>query len=215
MVAPTSNLQKVSEGRVLLRDVPWETYERLARDLEGQRIYLTYDRGDLEIMSPSPQHERIGKFLSRMVEAYTLELRIPIVGLGNATWKKPQQLRGLEADECYYIANAEIVKSKEDFDLTIDPPPDLAIEVDVTSASIEKQSIYATIGVPELWRYENESLVYLRLTNRGTYEAIEKSVHLPNLARQVVQDFCRRRTTADDTTLLAEFVDWVRANSGR
>ena len=208
----TLSTEPIIERRVLLRDVPWETYEQLLRDLQGQRVFLTYDRGSLEIMSPSPQHEKIGKYISRMVEAFTLERRIPIVGLGNTTWKKPAELRGLEADECYYIAKAEWAKGREEFDLLVDPPPDLAIEVDVTSSSIDKEAIYASLGVPELWRYENERLQYLRLAG-GIYLSTPTSVHLPELPRGIVETFARRRGESDDTTMMLEFLNWVKTQS--
>lgn len=207
----TSTASPTIERRVLLRDISWETYETLVRELEGQHLRLTYDRGLLEIMSPSPTHGRIGKFIARMVESLTLELNIPLVGLGNTTWKKQSAGRGLEADECYYIARAEWAMSREDFDLEVDPPPDLAIEVDVTASSIDKEVIYASLGVPELWRYD-DSLQILALDPNGEYAAREVSQFLPMLPRSVVDQFVARRTTAHDTALMLEFVQWVRSN---
>src|SRR5205809_5465024 len=92
------------DQRVLLRGISWSTYESLLRDLDGQHVRLTYDRGMLEIMSPVlPRHGKTGLLIARLIEAYTLEMGIPLVGLSNTTWKKEALAKGLEADECYYI----------------------------------------------------------------------------------------------------------------
>ena len=103
---PPSAAAAVDEPRVLLRNISWETYEALLRDLECSNVRLTYDRGDLEIISPSPMHEKTGKVLGRMVEHLTLELNIPLVALAHTTWKHQALAKGCEADECYYIPRA-------------------------------------------------------------------------------------------------------------
>jgi len=147
----------------LLRNISWQTYEALLRDLVNSHLRLTYDQGNLEIMSPSPQHAKIGKVLARMVETLTMELDIPLVALAKTTWKHEALAKGCEADECYYIPRADWATGRETFDLTVDPPPDLAIEVDVTSSSIDKLAIYAALKVPEVWRYQEPSLIVLHL----------------------------------------------------
>ena len=198
--------------RVLLRGVSWETYETLLREVEGQHLRLTYDRGLLEIMSPSPKHGKIGKLIARLVETYTLEKEIPLVGLGTTTWKSEAIQRGLEADECYYVRNAEWAAPKEEFDLTVDPPPDLAIEVDITSSSLNKQEIYADLGVPELWRHEDERLKIL-LLDKATKTYVESltSMALPELRPEVIDRFVTMRTSgATDTAILLQFAQWVR-----
>jgi len=206
----TTALLPDSDDRcVILRDVSWTTYESLLRELQGQHVFLTYDRGTLEIMSPSPRHAKIGKFIGRLIETFTLELQIPIVALGNTTWKRPGLGRGAEGDECYYIAHAEWAKSREEFDLDIDPPPDLVVEVDVANSTLNKDEIYADLKVPELWRYAADTLVFLHLDSSGGYQRRDRSFNLPMLPPQVVEDFVRRRNSADDTTLMSEFRKWI------
>lgn len=202
----------IVEDRVLLHNISWETYELLLRDLENSHVRLTYDQGDLEIMSPSPKHERVGKFLGRMVEQFTVELNIPLVGFGRATWRNQTLAKGLEADESYYIPRAAWASSREEIDLTIDPPPDLAIEVDVTHPTIDKLAVYAALKVPEVWRYEDPTLFVLHLQPSGMYEPRPRSLALPMLEPQVLESFIKRRNTADDTAIMREFRDWVRAN---
>src|SRR5438067_1822722 len=126
----TAVLTRLStDQRVLLRGVSWETYEALLRDLEGSNTRLTYDQGLLEIMSPSQQHGRIGSLSARLVETFTYELQIPLIGLRNATWKRATLAKGAEADECYYIAaHAQWAAAREEIDIEVDPPPDLAVE---------------------------------------------------------------------------------------
>jgi len=195
---------------VVLRDVSWETYERLLRDLDGQHLRLTYDRGTLEIMSPSVEHANIGKLIARMVEALTFERNIPLVGLSNATWRSQPLDRGLEAAECYYLRHAHWAAGRSKIDLSTDPPPELAIEVDISSSSLDKQAIYAALGVRELWRYENDLLTILLLD--GTrYRIAEQSECLPLLTPEVVRRFVHLRVTgATDTDITRAFVDWLR-----
>ena len=209
--APTS----APPERVVLRGVSWETYEALLRDLDGQYIRLTYDGGTLEILSPiGRRHERAGHFIARVVEAFTFELAIPIVGLGRTTWKSEARLKGLEADECYYVANAAWVATlDEEYEIQLpgDPPPDLAIEVDITSSSLDKEAIYASLGVPELWRWENDQLHIRVLRPDGTYERRAASVSFPRLPIAVIEQYAGRRGPVDDTTVMREFVAWVRS----
>jgi Uma2 family endonuclease len=210
--APTSSQDRC----VLLRGISWQTYESLLNELqaEGQHLRLTYDQGLLEIMSPSPWHGKAGLLIARLVEIYTLEKQIPLVGLGNTTWRRESLAKGIEADECYYIQNAAWAAGREEFDLAVDPPPDLAIEIDITSSSLDKQSIYAALGVPELWRFENEKLIILQLSHSGIYEAAPVSLFLPALTPAVIERTVEERTSSKtDTQIMADFVKWVQSQS--
>ena len=210
MITTAPSIQ--TDQRVVLHDVSWQTYLQLLEEVSGQHLFLTYDRGTLEIMSPSPRHAKIGKFIARMVETLTLELRIPIVGLGNTTWKSELVARGCEADECYYLRHAAWAAGREEFDLRVDPPPDLVIEVDISSSSIDKEGIYAALKVPELWRWESESIQLRQLQPDGSYHRSQRSLSLPMLPAQVIEEFVRQRTIADDTTRMLEFQDWIKTH---
>src|SRR5438309_10063092 len=153
-VAPIPNI--ATEEPLVLENVRWSTYQALLRDLGDRPIHLTYDEGRLEIMTLSPQHEILKTLFGRFIEQLTLELDIPIKSLGSTTIARKELKRGLEPDECYYIGRESLVRGKMEFNFKKDPPPDLAIEVDVTRSSVSRQRVYAALGVPEMWRYDGE-----------------------------------------------------------
>ena len=134
----TTTLNK-SANRVMLENISWQTYQDLLLDCAEQPgIRLTYDRGKLEIMTPLDPHESNSKVIGRFVTALTEELNIEIRSLGSRTCQREDLARGLEPDKCFYIQNEAIVRSLEQIDLNEYPPPDLAIEIDITSSSIIK-----------------------------------------------------------------------------
>ena len=140
-----------SINRVLLRNISWQTYQALLKDVEEQPgIRMTYDRGLLEIMTPLDPHESYKKLLGRFVEALTEELNVEIRSLGSRTCNREDLARGLEPDQCYYIQNEQVVWDKDQIDFHQDPPPDLVIEIDITSSSINRLELYADLGVPEV-----------------------------------------------------------------
>ncbi|HWE40584.1 MAG TPA: Uma2 family endonuclease [Isosphaeraceae bacterium] len=133
--------------RFVLRGVNWKVYNAILGALGDRPIRLTYDRGNLELMSPSHAHESGGYLLGRMIEILSLELDIPIKGGGSTTFRREDLDRGLEPDECYWIANQPRIAGEREIDLAIEPPPDLAIKVDITSSSLDRQGIYTALGV--------------------------------------------------------------------
>lgn len=197
-------------SQVVLRGVSWATYEALIHDLEsepGKR--LTYDQGILEIMVPLPPHEGYKKLMGRLVEVATEEAGVEIRSLGSTTWRRENLHKGLEADECYYIQNEQAVRGKSNIDLMTDPPPDLAIEVDNTSSSMNRLDIYAALGVPEVWRYDGETLTIYRLVE-GNYNPQEISDVLPLLKRSDILRFLQVSQTMGETSWIREFRQWVR-----
>jgi Uma2 family endonuclease len=198
---------------IVLKGVQWETYQALVQDLEAQPgKRLTYDDGTLEIRMPLPPHERNKKLLGRFVEAVTEELDIEIASLGSSTWSRQDLRKGLEADECYYIQNEAVIRGKDVIDLRNDPPPDLAIEVDSTSSSVNRLGIYAALGVPEVWRYDLETLVILELVE-GQYQSIERSLALPMLNCTVLMEFLQQSQSVGQTSLIRSLRQWVRNNA--
>ncbi|MBI3269716.1 MAG: Uma2 family endonuclease [Planctomycetes bacterium] len=203
------------DSLVVLHDVSWRLYESLLREVGDRPVRLTYDRGELEIMSPSPTHEQTKKFLGRFIEILTLELDIPILSGGSTTFRRRDLKRGLEPDECYYIQNAGRIKPHAKVDLVNDPPPDLAVEVDVRNRSVDRQGIYAALGVPELWRWTGRRVVFARLTKARGYEAIASSLAFPFLSSDTVQRFLDRASDLNETALVRSFRDWVRKDAAR
>ncbi|MFM2379281.1 MAG: hypothetical protein RLZZ143_1859 [Cyanobacteriota bacterium] len=129
-----------------LSGISWETYETLLEELNNRRLRLTYNRGILEIMAPSPEHELSKEVLGRFVETIAEELAVQIYPLGSTTFKRPE-ISGAEPDKCFYIYNIDAVCGKKRLDLNEDPAPDLALEIDVTSSSQNRLQVYADLGV--------------------------------------------------------------------
>lgn len=201
-----------SPDRILLHDISWQTYQFLLRDFAQQpAMRLTYDRGELEIKMPLDPHETYKKLLGRLVEALTEELGIEIRSLGSRTCDREDLARGLEPDQCYYIQNEAAIWDKEQIDLTIDPPPDLAIEIDITSSSIDRLDIYANLGIPEIWRYDGRSLVIYNLRDKQ-YRVCDRSVAFPLLAASALERFLELKKTTKENALIRLFRTWIREN---
>ncbi len=192
-----------------LEKVTWEFYEMMMEAAGERHLQITFDQGRIEVMSPLPKHERIKYLIGMMVDCVALERDIPTLGLGSATFRRKLLSKGLEPDQCYYIQNEEKVRFKDELDLDVDPPPDLVVEVDITSRSIKRMPIYAALGVPEIWRHDGFRLQLLQLAG-GEYQPISTSVSFPFLHTGDINRFLDRRHSTPSTSLMREFRDWVR-----
>lgn len=193
-----------------LDNASWELYELLLRDVDGQNVRITYDQGRMVLMSPLPIHEKVKKMTGRIIEMAAVELDIPCACLGSTTWKRRDIGKGLEADECYYVQHEAEVRDKTVFDLTRDPPPDLAVEVDITHHPVDRPSVYAALGVNELWRYDGARMHFMKLGADREYHPIEASEAFPALTPDVINRFLRMIGTVGDTQLMRQFRDWLR-----
>jgi Uma2 family endonuclease len=203
-----------SPNRVLLRNISWQTYQDLLKDLEEQPgIRLTYERGVLEIMAPSPPHENYKKVLGRFLETLTEELNIEIKSLGSLTCKREDLARGLEPDQCYYIQNEAVVRTLDEIDFNQDPPPDLVIEIDITSSSINRLSLYAALGVPEVWRYDARAITIYRLEGES-YQVCDRSPTFPQITPAEITRFLELRKTIGETSMIRSFRERVRSQQG-
>jgi Uma2 family endonuclease len=145
-----------------------------------------------------------------LVETLTEELNIPLQSGGSTTFDREDLDRALEPDECYYLKNEPAVRDKDEIDLSVDPPPDLAVEIDISRSSLNRMGIYAAMGVPEVWRYDGETLrVYLRQAD-GTCLESERSQNFPFLPLASVAAFLKRRYEMNETQLVRAFRTWVR-----
>ncbi|MGD2179565.1 Uma2 family endonuclease [Lusitaniella coriacea] len=143
--------------KVNLQDVTWQEFEEILRELgEHRSARVAYNRGLLEIMTPLPGHEADKLFITNFIEILLEELDIDFYPLGSTTFKNELMHQGIEPDNCFYIKHEAAVRGKNCLDLTMDPPPDLALEIEVTSRT--HRSIYQTLGVPELWCFEKGKL---------------------------------------------------------
>jgi Uma2 family endonuclease len=208
---PTSTKPQVGERRFLIPLVDWDGYEALLKIVGDRRsIRVTYDRGTVELMSPLPVHERYGYLLGRMVQAITEELEIPMTCTRSTTFRRRTRDRGLEADDSYYIANAHLVPNEDRIDLEVVPPPDLAIEVEITNSILNRLDVYAGLGVPEIWRFDGVRLTVLVLGPDGNYASSETSLSLPFLPMDEVVRFLGEYVPGDDTQWARRFRAWVR-----
>ena len=143
-----------AEQRTVLQNISWETFETLLAETgEHRGSRFAYDCGILEITSPLIEHESYKSIFGNLVVVLAEELGIEIKSAGSTTLKLKSANRGIEPDNCYYIQNELAFRGKQTLDLSTDLPPDLAIEIDITSSSINKLDIYSALGVPELWSY--------------------------------------------------------------
>ena len=197
------------QQHLVLEDVSWEFYESLLRELQEQRLQITYDQGRLEIMSPLPKHESIKQIIGAMVTQIAMERNIPMRQLGSTTYRRRKLRKGLEPDQCYYVQNEKKVRGRDDLDFEIDPVPDLAVEADVTSRSIDRLPIYAALGVREIWRHDGQRLHFLHLV-RGKYTSAQTSLAFPFLKVAELNRFLNIWSEMEEIAFLRSFRDWVR-----
>ena len=202
----------LSENRVLLYGVSWETFERLLADVGDRRKTLFhYINGTLEIMSPLSLHEGSSRFFDRLLTIFVDELDIDMRCLGSLLMKIPELKIGGEPDSCYYIKNELTIRAQENVIVGQDPPPDLVLEVDITNPSDRRLPIYALLGVPEVWRYDGYSLEFLALQN-GKYIPIETSLSFPTLPAAIIVEYVQKRLLLGESKTLKEFRGWVKVN---
>ncbi|MBN3870849.1 Uma2 family endonuclease [Nostoc sp. JL33] len=206
----TSNTLLQPTEIVHLSGISWQTYENLLTELSAsRRLRLTYNRGTLEIMVPSPEHERYKEMVGRFVETLAEELEVRIDCLGSTTFKRPQ-LSGAEPDKCFYIGNINVIRGKKRIDLTQDPPPDLVVEIDITSSSKNRFEVYADMGVPEIWRYDGNDFSINVLQNQK-YISVDRSLAFPNLPLTEISNFLEQVEEKDYLELVKEFRQWVKS----
>src|SRR5438045_1012466 len=198
------------EQRVTLHNVSWETYERLLADLQDSSApRMTYDRGTLEIMSPSSEHERYNRTAAQIVEELAVEMDLNIDSLGSTTFRREDIDRGFEPDSCFYIRNAVRVRGKKRIDLTVDPPPDLVIEIDITSPSLDKFPIFAKVGVPEVWRYDGQKLTILEIAE-GAYRERNTSIAFPAVTAADITGFIKDSETMSRPEWIRKLRAWAK-----
>jgi Uma2 family endonuclease len=207
--APTC-LRPGREGGVILVGIRWQTYLALVQDFGDRPIRLTYDRGNLEIMAPSFRHEVYAKILGRLVETLAEELELDFKSGRTTTFRREDLDRGLEADDCFYFKNVSAILGKTEIDLTRDPPPDLALEIDFSTSSINRMGIYAALGVSEVWRFEGQVLEVLSLAPNSAYQKSAQSPTFPGVPVERLTEFMHQATQLDDRKLLRLFREWVR-----
>ncbi|KAB8330395.1 Uma2 family endonuclease [Scytonema tolypothrichoides VB-61278] len=209
MLLKLKQLEVPPGQRVLLKNVSWQEFETILEELgEHRAARVAYENGMLEIMTPLPEHERNKENISDLVKALLEELDIEFLPLGSTTFKNELMDKGIEPDNCFYIQNEPVVRGKDRLDLTVDPPPDLALEIDVSSRT--HSSIYEALAVPELWRFEKGTL-QINVLQNGKYIESTSSPIFPNFPlQQVIPECLQQCKTVGRNKTMRGFRSWVQ-----
>lgn len=197
-------------SQLLIKDVSWEMYESILDEFESRRVpRISYSKGMLEIMTPVPEHEDDKVMIGDLVKALLEELDTEFRSLASTTFKNKNMAQAIEADDCFYIQNEAAIRGKKRIDLTIDPPPDLAIEIDLTSRT--QFNNYEALGVPELWRYNGRKLQINVLQDQKYIES-NISYNFPQLPplSQIIHNYVEQSKTAGRNATMKAFRNWVR-----
>jgi Uma2 family endonuclease len=198
-----------AEQRFRVSGIDWKGYLAISDAFDQRPIRVTYDQGEMELMTLSPRHERAKTLLARLVETLTEELAIDIASYGSMTCRQEDLERGFEPDECYWISHEDAVRGRDHIDFEHDPPPDLAIEVEISRSTMNRLRLYASLGVPELWRWDGERLRVNLLGDDGQYHESDQSVAFPFLPVAELVRFLTMRDVSD-TQIVRAFREWVR-----
>jgi Uma2 family endonuclease len=208
-VAPLENPLLTTTQRVVLQNISWQTYLTLLAESGDRRASkFAYSRGVLEIIMPSDLHENINCVLKRIVTALTEELDLKVKGFGSTTLNRSDLQQGAEPDSCFYIQNVDSILGKR-LDISNDPPPDLVIEVDLTSPSSNRLPIYQQLGIPEIWRYRGGNVEISQLQNRE-YILCEYSLAFPIMPATFLNHLVQMTETQDDNAIVRYLRQWVR-----
>jgi Uma2 family endonuclease len=199
-----------TDERFVIDSVDWRTYEKFLAAVGERRIFLTYDGESLEFMSPSRLHEFWGRWLGLLLNVMAQEWRVPIRGFGSATWRSKKSKRGLEADNCFYIQNIKAVLGKRDIDLRRDPPPDLAIEIDISPSAVDRMEVYAALAIGELWCFDGVLLRFFRLGADKEYHPCSASPTFPFFAGKGILELSEKCLEVDDIEAMSLMRHWVR-----
>ncbi|MEB3228879.1 MAG: Uma2 family endonuclease [Synechocystis sp.] len=206
-------LKPQAETYTTLYPISWDTFAQIAAELgESPNRRLAYQGGYLQIMSPLMEHENNNWFIARLIFTMAETWGLDIKSVGSLTLKRDDLQKGVEPDACFYLQNEPAVRSRQQIDLNQgDPPPDLAIEIDITSGSLDKFPIYAALGVPEIWRYDGKHLrIYGLSRSSEGYREMQHSIALPLLDITLIPLWLKQRLSLGETATLRQVKQWAR-----
>jgi len=202
--------QLPADSVLLLHGVSWNDYEDLLKEIgEAPGLRISYSQGTLQVMTISHRHEKYSRLIERLVDRLSVHLQTKTLSFGSATMKKHE--KGSEPDCCFYVGNAHLIGSKEEIDFRIDAPPDIVVEIDIHHDSRTKFSIYAELGVPEIWQYDENSLNIWHL-KEGSYSR-STSLAFPVLRAEKLTEFLRLGRSEDQYEALLAFDRWLQNKS--
>jgi Uma2 family endonuclease len=207
--SPIEPPRSLGEERVILKNISWETFDRLlteAGDKRNTRFY--YLDGTLEIMSPLFIHEGSNRFIEALIGAAAEVLEMNLRRAGSVTLRLKPKKAGAEPDSSFYIQSEPLIRHLNALDLQQDPPPDLVVEVDITSSSDRRFPIYARLGIPELWQYNGQDIQYYVLED-GKYVSIQISPTFPMIFADILLGYLQRRLVIGEMQAIREFKAWL------
>lgn len=210
LAQPLPAVMPEGEQRVVINGISYELYKKICEEVGEQPVRLSFSDESLEIMNTKRPHEHFRKILSMLVEAILREQKTPMWPGGMMTFQRDDLEKGFEPDDCWWIASASKVSETIEFDSAKDPPPDLAIEVEITSSLVHRIGIYAAMGVPEVWRFNGKKLRFCILEPNGKYADAETSKSFPFLKPQDLIPFLLPENREDATTRTIAFAEWLQ-----
>jgi Uma2 family endonuclease len=202
--------RKEDNGQSLvLHDISWQSYKDICAALPEKYLHLSYDRGTLEFMVLSTAHERSKSLIGLLIFVLAEELDRVIGSFGSFTHQRQDLLRGLEPDQCYYLAHFKKVQKKRQIDLSQDPPPDLAVEIEISRSQVDRMGIYQVLKIPEIWRFDGRKLLVHVLKN-GRYQVQRASPSFPEITVGDLVRFMESGFKKGDRAMVRAFRPWVR-----
>jgi Uma2 family endonuclease len=206
---PAPDRIALGDQRLTLDGVSLKDYVAIGEIFRDRPVYMTFDRGRLEIMTKGLHHEGTSRLLLMLLTTALQVGRVPFRLGGSTTFRREELEKGLEPHECLWIAGERALRGVREWDPAAHPPPDLAVEIDFTSSSVDRMGIYAALGVAEVWRFDGRTLTVEGLEG-GAYRMVERSRWLPQLPPAEVLRFLHAYGSTDDGTWLEEFRDWAK-----
>jgi len=202
--------ENITDQSVVLRGVRWETYERLLADHQDSNgARLNYDSGILEIMAPSFKHENLKETIASLFQLAAETKDVDFVAAGSTTFRRQDLQKGFEPDACFYVRDVERIRTQDEIDLNVDPPPDLVVEIVVTNRVVNKLPLFAALAIPEVWRYQADELQILVLESNA-YSSRATSSILPGVGSRALTELVRSSRAMARPLWIQSVRDWAR-----
>jgi Uma2 family endonuclease len=204
----------LGERRLTLRHISWDAYSQMLNALGDRRaVRLHYCQGTLELMVPLEIHEQSSDLVGVFIRALAFGAGLTIKGLASTTLRFRNLERGAEPDKCYYLQNEPLVRGRP-VNLDNDPPPDLVVEIDITHTDLDKNLLYSAMGIPELWRFDGQTLRIFHLEG-GFYQSSPISYAFPWMTAGIFEDFLGQCQELGETQAYHNLNTWIQQHCPR
>jgi Uma2 family endonuclease len=197
---------------MVLPNIRWETLGRILNDIGKKRLRIAYRNGHLELTTAELGHHSRSRWIGNLIFFAAFELKVPICSGGSTTLKDSKHRVALEPDDCFWVKHEARMRGKKRWNAQRNPPPDLAVEVDVSGTVLDRLEIYVALRVPEVWRFDGKKVKVLGLGVNGRYKERAKSLAFPTLPMDGFARFVKKLGSADEVSLIRQFRDWLRSD---